>query len=276
MNENRIGNVLPEKNDTTEDEKKKWLNAIENMQRIIKRSERKLVYFQNRVKQALFMERPNQRKVRAANAQIGWHAAHLEELQSELRELEYRYNGGIQLRQTEKNDIRRIWNLINRPGIREILYPGRVTFDTFQADSQNWITNPQFHILSILIQRTKTFIGFLILQSKADNVAVKLIVIQPDYRGRSYGADALDEAVHLAFEELGAVYVTGHVPPENHAALRCFEKARFHYIGYTDALKSHYTMEIYKDDWETGATSEQGTAPERLTVPLSELMRTGL
>ncbi len=273
MNETQIENVSPEKSDAADDEQKKWSDAMQNLQRIIEKSERKLVYFQNRVKQAQFMDRPNLRKIRAASAQISMHAAHLEALQSELRELERRYSGGIYLRQTKKSDLRRIWGWLNRPRIREILYPVSCTFDAFSLDCQNWITNPKTYAFSILIRRTKTLIGFLVFQSDADSVVVKLIVIQPDYRGRGYGIDALSQAVHFAFEELNAAYVTLQAPPDNDVALGCFEKAGFHYLGYTDDVKPYYTMEIDKDNWARGTTYNQSPAPQRLTVPLGEQIR---
>ena len=51
------------------------------------------------------MDRPNQRQVRTAGAQIGMHSAQLEGLRSELYQLERLYNGGVYLRQTTENEI---------------------------------------------------------------------------------------------------------------------------------------------------------------------------
>ena len=66
MNETQIRNELTERRDDVNADPQKWANAIQNLLRIIERSEQKLGYFQNRVKQARFMDRPNQQKVRAA------------------------------------------------------------------------------------------------------------------------------------------------------------------------------------------------------------------
>ena len=62
MNETQIRNERTETRDDVDDDPQKWADAIQNLLRIIERSEQKLGYFQNRVKQAQFMDRPNQRK----------------------------------------------------------------------------------------------------------------------------------------------------------------------------------------------------------------------
>ena len=76
--------------------------------------------FQNRVKQAKFMDQPNQRKIRTAGAQIGVHSAPIRR--------SYVTNYGswnaftaavFALRNTTENELRQIWGWINRPGIQE-------------------------------------------------------------------------------------------------------------------------------------------------------------
>ena len=276
MNEPQSENVHPEKNEDEYAEVKKWDEAIQNMHRIIERSEQKLFYFQNRVKKAQYMERPNQRKIRAAGAQIGMHAAQLESLYSELRELERRRDGGIRLLPTEQSELRRIWTWVNRPGLREILYPTRVPFDTFLADWHRWITESRTHAYSIQIRRTKVLIGFLLLRQEGDTAVVVLVVIQPAHRARGYGTDVMCEAVRLAFEELNATHLTLQVPADNDAALTCFEKTGLRYLSYTDEAVPGYTMGIERGEWESGVAPEQGAPPQRLTAPLQELMELGL
>lgn len=272
MNEPQSENVHPEKSGDADAEVKKWDEAIQNMHRIIEKSEQKLVYFQNRVKKAQYMARPNQRKVRAAGAQIGMHAAQLESLRSELRALERRRDGGILLLPTEQSELRRIWNWVNRPGLREILYPTRVSFDTFVADWHHWMTTANIHAFSIQLRRTKVLIGFLMLRRERDTTVVELVVIRPDYRARGYGTDVMHETVRLAFEELNAAHLTLQVPPDNGAALTCFEKTGLRYLGYADTVEPHYTMGLERDEWESGVAPERGAPPPRLTVPLQELM----
>ncbi len=276
MNEPQRENAGPEKSGDEDAEVKKWDEAIQNMHQIIEKSEQKLVYFQNQVKKARYMERPNQRKVRAAGAQIGMHAAQLESLHSELRELERRRGGGIRLSPTEKNELRRIWNWINRPGLREILYPARVPFETLAADWHHWLTVPHTHAFSIQIRRTKVLIGFLLLRCEGDAAVVVLVVIRPDYRGRGYGTDVMREAVRLAFEDLDATRITLQVPSDNDAALTCFENTGLRYLSYTDETEPHYTMGLDRGEWESGVAPDLGAPPPRLTAPLHELIELGL
>lgn len=276
MNEPQNENVHPEKSGDEYAEVKKWDAAVQNMHRIIERSERKLVYFQNRVKKAQYMERPNQRRIRAASAQIGVHAAQLESLHSELRELERRRDGGIRLLPTEQSELRRIWNWINRPGLREILYPTRVPFDTFLEDWHRWITEGRTHAYSIHVRRTKVLIGFLLLRQEGDTAVVELVVIRPDYRARGYGTDVMRDAIRLAFEELHATHLTLEVPADNDAALTSFEKTGLRYLSYTDEAVPRYTMGIDRGEWESGVSPDEGAPPPRLTAPLQELMDLGL
>ncbi len=276
MNEPQSENVRPEKRVDEDAEVKKWDEAIQNMHRIIERSEQKLVYFQNRVKKAQYLARPNQRKVRAAGAQVGMHAAHLASLHSELRELERRRDGGICLFPTEQSELRRIWNWINRPGLREILYSTRVPFDTFLEDWHRWRTESRVHAYSIQIRRTRVLIGFLLLCQAGDAAVVELVVIRPDYRARGYGTDVMHEALRLAFEELNAAHLTLEVPADNDAALTCFEKTGLRYLSYTDEGAPRYTMGIERGEWESGVAPDLGAPPPRLTAPLQELMELGL
>ena len=161
----------------------KWADAIQNLLRIIERSEQKLGYFQNRVKQAKFMDQPNQRMVRAAGAQVGAHSAQLEGLRSELHQLERLHGGGIYLQQIAESELRRIWGWINRPGIRNLLYTAQVSFETFVNDWHRWVADEQMHALAIEIRNTHLLIGFILLRSNTDNVTLEFIVIRPDYRG---------------------------------------------------------------------------------------------
>ena len=268
MNETQIREEPTETRDDANADLQKWADAINNLLRIIERSERKLAYFQNRVKQAKFMDQPNQRKVRIAGAQIGEHSAQLEGLRNELRQLERLYGGGIYLRQTTENELRQIWGWINRPGIRNHLYAERVSFETFLADWQRWVANAEMHALAIEIRTTRLLIGFMLLQYDADTVTIKFVIIRPDYRARGYGTDTLIETVRYAFEELDAEHVTLQVSPDNGPALICFENAGFQYLSYTDTTQQTYMMGIERSEWAgEEAVDEQDMAPQ-LSAPL--------
>lgn len=268
MNETQIREEQTETRDDANADLQKWSDAINNLLRIIERSERKLGYFQNRVKQAKFMDQPNQRKIRTAGAQIGVHSAQLEGLRNELRHLERLYSGGIRLRQTTENELRQIWGWINRPGIRNLLYSARVSFETFLEDWHRWIANAEMHALTIEIRTTRLLIGFMLLQYDADTVTIKFVIIRPDYRARGYGTDTLIETVRYAFEELDAEQVTLQVSPDNGPALICFENAGFQYLSYTDTTQQTYVMGIERNEWAGEETVQDQDIAPQLSAPL--------
>ena len=268
MNETQIRNEPTERRADVNADPQKWANAIQNLLRIIERSEQKLGYFQNRVKQAKFMDRPNQQKVRAAGAQVGAHAAQLEGLRSELYQLERLYSGGIRFRQTTENELRQIWGWINRPAIRKHLYTARVSFETFLEDWHRWSSEARAHALAIEARTTRLLIGFILLQHDEDTVTIKFVVIRPDYRARGYGTDTLIEAAHYAFEQLDAEHITLRVSVDNGPALICFENAGFRYLGYTDTAGQTYTMGIDRSEWEGDTPVDEVSASPRLSTPL--------
>ncbi len=268
MNETQIKEDRSETREDANADLEKWEAAINNLLRIIERSERKLRYFQNRVKQAKFMDRPNQRKVRIAGAQVGTHSAYLEGLRSELRQLERLYSGGIRLRQTAENELRQIWGWINRPGIRNLLYSARVSFETFLEDWQRWAADAETLPLAIEIRTTRFLIGFMLLKRDADTVTIRFVIIRPDYRARGYGTDVLIETVRYAFEVLDAEYVTLEVFADNGPALTCFENAGFQYLSYTDMTRQTYTMGIERSDWVGDKVVDEADVAPQLSAPL--------
>ena len=268
MNEIQISEERTETREDANADLQKWSDAINNLLRIIERSERKLGYFQNRVKQAKFMDQPNQRKVRTAGAQIGVHSAQLEGLRSELRQLERLYSGGIHLRQTTESELRQIWGWINRPDIRDLIYSTRVSFEMFLADWHRWTAGTETHALAIEIRTSRLLIGFMLLQRDTDTVTIKFVIIRPDYRARGYGTDTLIETVRYAFEVLGAEQVTLQVSPDNGPALICFENAGFQYLSYTDTTRQAYTMGIERSEWAGDPVEDEQDVAPQLSAPL--------
>ena len=268
MNETQIREERTETREDANADLEKWADAINNLLRIIERSERKLGYFQNRVKQAKFMDRPNQRKIRTAGAQVGEHSAHLEGLRSELRQLERLYSGGIHLRQTTENELRQIWGWINRPGIRNHLYAERVSFETFLDDWHRWAGDTETLPLAIEIRTTRFLIGFILLKCDADTVKIHFVIIRPDYRARGYGTDVLIETVRYAFEALNAEHVTLEVLADNGPALTCFENAGFQYLSYTNTAGQVYTMGIDRIEWVGDRIVDEQSVTPQLSAPL--------
>ena len=268
MNESQIREDRTETREDANADLQKWEDAISNLLGIIERSERKLRYFQNRVKQAKFMDRPNQRKVRIAGAQVGAHSAQLEGLRSELRQLERLYSGGIHLRQTTENELRQIWGWINRPGIRNLLYTARISFETFLEDWHRWAADAEVLPLAIEIRTTRFLIGFMLLKCDAGTVTIQFVIIRPDYRARGYGTDALVETVRYAFEVLDAEHVTLEVLADNGPALTCFENAGFQYLSYTDTAGQMYTMGIERSEWVGDSVVDEQSVTPQLRAPL--------
>ena len=274
MNETQIRSERTETREDADANPQKWADAIQNLLRIIERSEQKLGYFQNRVKQAKFMDQPNQRMVRAAGAQIGAHSAQLEGLRSQLYQLERLHGGGIFLREIAKNELRRIWGWINRPGIRNRLYTSQVSFETFLSDWHRWVADEQMHALAIEVHNTRLLIGFVLLRADTNTVTLEFVIIRPDYRARGYGTDALLEVVRYAFEELEAEHITLQVSPDNGPALICFENAGFQYLSYTDTAESAYMMGIEHAEWRGEKSIDEQTVAPRLSTPLKAFFDT--
>ena len=273
MSETQIKNEKTELNADANANPEKWKNVIQGLQRIIHRTEQKLRYFQNRLKQAQFLESPNSRKIRAAETHVDMHSTQLENLRTELHKLERLQDGGIRLRSTTLNEVRRIWGWINLPGIRDILYTQKVSFETFIEDWRRWMENAETHALSIETRITRLLLGFMLLRCNADIVVVEFVIIRPHYRARGYGTDALTEAVHYAFEELNAVHITLQVSHDNGAALTCFEKVGFQYLSYTDADVPVYTMGIERSEWENDNPIEEQITSSRLHATLQEFLK---
>ena len=268
MNESQIREDRTETPEDANADLQKWEDAISNLLRIIERSERKLGYFQNRVKQAKFMDRPNQRKIRTAGAQVGEHSAQLEGLRSELRQLERLYSGGIHLRRTTENELRQIWGWINRPGIRNLLYTNRVSYETFLNDWHRWAADAETLALAIEIRTTGFLIGFMLLKRDTDTVKIRFVIIRPDYRARGYGTDALVETVRYAFEVLNAEHVTLEVFADNGPALTCFENAGFQYLSYAETAGQVYTMGIGRSEWIGDSVVDEQSVTPQLSAPL--------
>ena len=240
----------------------KWGVAIQNLRKIIEKNEQKLAYFQNRLKQAEFMDRPNQRLVSTAGGLADSYADGLGALRSELQELERLYGGSVKLRSTEKHDFRRIWRWINEPGVRAILHTEPIPFRTYVNRWHYLLADADTQPLSIDLA-TNELIGFVLIEqtgsgSKPRFASLEFIIISPDYRYRGYGTEALKGAIGFAFEQLEVEVFTVKIDLDNEPALQCFEKSGFRWSidikaasdVESDVGQNLHDMHIRREDWE--------------------------
>ncbi len=272
----------------------KWGVAIQNLVKIIERNERKLGYFQNRLKQAQFIDRPNQRMVRAAEGQRDSYSDQLSNLERQLRELERLHSGDVKLRTTEERDLRRIWRWINEPEVRTIWQARPATFHACENQWHRWLADEDMQPLSIDLA-TGELIGFLLMKyspgrSKLRHATLEFIIIRPDYRHRGYGTDVVKRAVLFAFEQFRVDAFALQVELDNEHALQCFEKSGLGYIDIepistvdSDIEPNLYTMGIRFEDWEhpdaprvhedeVMPTTPTAHLSAKLLAPLSDLM----
>ena len=272
--------------------------VIERLRKIIQKNEQKLAYFQNRLKQAQFMDRPNQRMLNAAGGQANSYADGLGALQSQLQELERLSGGGVKLRTTEKRDLRWIWRWTNQPALRAILRTEPMTFQTYVNHWHRWVADADTQPFSIDLA-TAELIGFILIQrtprpSKPRRASLEFIIIRPDYRYRGYGAEALKQAIAFVFEQFGVDAFTVQIDLENEPAFRCFEKSGIRSIKIESGSYIEnemdlnlYDMGIRREDWgppnstpvhDDDVASAQSTThlSAKLLAPLRGLMANGM
>ena len=273
--------------------------VTEKLMKIIEKNEQMLARFQNRLKQSEFIDRPNPRLIRTAGQHITWYSDQLMMLQTQLRELERIYGGGVKLRTTEERDLRRIWRWINEPAQREYLRTGLTAFQTYVDTWQGWLADA--HTQPFSIDRPgDELIGFMLIKrthsaEETRNASLELMIIRPDYRYRGYGTEAVTRAIAFAFEQLGADIFTLTVDADNEPALHCFEKSGLRYIDIESVSNrggkhssDRYQMELRRKDWERAdSTSAEFTDEHendegefnvyfgaRLLAPLKDLIST--
>jgi|GEM_PF-3296909 hypothetical protein len=86
--------------------------------RIIHRNKQRMAQFQNRVRQADFIDRPNMRMVGAARSHAQTLNDQIESLEGERLDLSRQASGGIVLKQPQEPDIRWIWWWLNEPSVQ--------------------------------------------------------------------------------------------------------------------------------------------------------------
>ena len=227
--------------------------VIEKLRRIIEKNEQKLTYFQNRLKQAEFIDLPNQRLIGTAAGQADSYTDQLAVLQIQLRELEKLYGGSVKLRTTEERDLRRIWGWTNEPTLRNRLRTEFMPFQTYVDNWRRWLADENAHPFSIDLA-TGELAGFMLIEcTDGDQKAaiLEFIVIRPDCRYQGYGTEAMQQVIDLAFEHLGVEAFELQVDVDNYGAFLCFERCGLECIdqGAYRNLEC-YRMEMRRGVWE--------------------------
>ena len=267
--------------------------VIERLRKIIEKNEHKLTFFQNRLKQAQFIDRPNQRVIGVAEGQTSSYTDQLAVLQTQLRELEQLYGGSIKLRTTEERDLRRTWGWTNEPVLRERLRTEPMSFQAYVSNWHRWLADEDMHPFSIDLASGE-LIGFMRIKCtgrawEARHASLEFIVIRPDCRYRGYGTEAMGQATDFVFEHLDVDTFGLQVDVDNYGAFLCFERSGLEYIDQEYYMNwERYRMEMRREVWEgvdspstefiqepeDGATSAKSSPylTAKLLAPLKELV----
>lgn len=233
--------------------------VIDKLRRIIEKNEQKLTYFQNRLKQAEFIDLPNQRLIGTAAGQADSYTDQLAILRTQLRELERLYGGSLKLRTTEERDLRRTWGWTNEPALRDRLRTEFVAFQAYVDSWHRWLADEDTHPFSIDLPSAE-LAGFMLIRCTGEDrktATLEFIVIRPDCRYHGYGTEAVQQAIDLAFEHLGVDSFQLQVGIDNYGAFLCFERCGLEYIdqGRYGGLEC-YHMEMQREVWEGVKSAE--------------------
>ena len=227
--------------------------VIDKLRRIIEKNEQKLTYFQNRLKQAEFIDRPNQRLIGTAAGQADSYTDQLAVLQIQLRELERLYGDIVKLRTTEEHDLRRIWGWTNEPALRNRLRTEFMPLQTYVDNWHHWLADEGAHPFSIDLP-TGELIGFMLIKCVSGDekaATLEFIVIRPDCRYQGYGTEAMQQVIDLAFEHLGVNTFGLQVGVDNYGAFLCFERCGLEFIDQARYGNLEcYRMEMRREVWE--------------------------
>ena len=233
--------------------------VIDKLRRIIEKNEQKLTYFQNRLKQAEFIDLPNQRLIGTAAGQADSYTDQLAILRTQLRELERLYGGSVKLRTTAERDLRRTWSWTNEPALRDQLRTEFVPFQAYVDGWHRWLADENTHPFSIDLPSAELG-GFMLIGCTGEDwrtATLEFIVIRPDCRYHGYGTEAMQQAVDLAFEHLGVDAFRLQVGVDNYGAFLCFERCGLECIDQRRYGNSEcYHMEIRREVWE-GVRSDE-------------------
>ena len=247
--------------------------VIEKLRQIIEKNEYKLTYFQNRLKQAEFIDQPKQRLIGTAAGQADSYTDQLAILQTQLRELERLYGGSVKLRTTEERDLRRTWGWTNESELRHRLRTEFMPFHAYVDNWHRWLADEGMHPFSIDLANGE-LVGFMLIKCTASGnwktATLEFIVIRPDCRYQGYGTEAVQQVIDLAFEHLGVDTFGLQVDVDNHGAFLCFERCGLECIdqGRYGNLEC-YGMEMRREVWEDTKSVESIPEHDSREVPVA-------
>ena len=246
--------------------------VIDKLRRIIERNEQKLTYFQNRLKQAEFIDQPNQRLIGTAAGQADSYTDQLAVLQTQLRELEKLYGDSVKLRTAEEHDLRRIWSWTTEPALRNRLRTEFVSFQTYIDSWRRWLADEDTQPFSIDLA-TGELAGFMLLKCTDGGdrkvATLEFIIIRSNCRHQGYGTEAIQQAIDLAFAHLGVDVFGLQVGVDNYTAFLCFERCGLECVDQGDYRGLEcYRMEMRREIWEGVRSAESITEHDNRETPV--------
>lgn len=141
----------------------------------------------------------------------------------------------VRLRAFENSDLMHLVDFssdyqVMRGASGGILYPATVD-DEARAMSNNTSYTAGEYQFAIETLQDRRFIGkcgFTKVNWKNRTGELAILIGDPAYRGKGFGADAIQRLCAFGFEELNLHKIKALVFDFNEAALRCYEKSGFH------------------------------------------------
>lgn len=256
----------------------------EQVERMMRRAQHKLDYFNNRITRSRFVDLPSQRLVKTAEQQARWFADELASLSLELEQVEKQFVSQLEIRETVEKDIRILYPWLIQPGNRDALRLEDVLSPSdWYARIQRWILEPDYYPFSIE-RYDGTVVGFMLVRRVGrgwDDVSARLDIhlVGPRWRSLGYGTEALRRYVEHLQEDIGLQEIRLTVDCENISAIRCFEKTGFHATAmHVETEREVFQMEIlphfgvHDASLETGAeVTDAEDIPLRSTVIRTQL-----
>ena len=153
----------------------------------------------------------------------------------------------VRLRAFDSSDLMKCQDYANdyevmRGASGAILYPSTVD-DAARAMNGNTSYSAGEYQFALETREEKKFIGqcgFVKINWKNRTGELAILIGERDFRGRGYGADAIETLCRFGFQELNLRKIKANVFDFNRAAVRCYEKCGFEREGI---LK----QEIYRE-----------------------------
>jgi len=223
-----------------------WGSTIGGLSKIIEKNRHQLAYFQNRLKQAEFLDRPNMRLVGAAAS----HAVSLDDqiaaMELQMLDLQRLEGGPLSLERVEEDNLRTVWGWMNEITMRKKLKLAYSTFREFEDYCGRWESSNDTSAFSLLLS-SRQLIGFLLLVRRGTSTWLENLILAPDFRFKGYGPDAVRAAVNLPFEDdrreqLAEPFLVAVTDLDEVPTVRCFEKAGLRTMVWNESTPTCNTL----------------------------------